>query len=247
MFVSDRSGQYQLWLVDAPNASATPLTNDAEHPVFWPRWSPDGKRVVAVELDPSAGRRFIEIDVASRRSRVLSKPGESVLFGGYGVDPDTYLIAIGASGRANELVLVAKPGEADESRKVIESGVAFAQPDPASRGIYYTTTAGDGLYRYALDTGESRFVSERVSSVTTNGWRVIDGHIWYLTGVEVKPITLHDLDPATGEERVLGQFDVTLKDVNFSVTPDRKSLVLSQIGTEDTDIGMFTLKRADAR
>ena len=245
VFVSDRSGQYQLWLLDGQNASATPLTNDAERPVYWPRWSTDGKRVVAVELDPAAGRRLIEIDVASRRSRVLSKPGESILFGGYGVDPDTYLIAVGASGRANQLVLVKKPGEPDESRRIIESGVAFAQSDPVSRGIYYTTTAGDGLYRYALDTGESRFVSQRVSSVTTNGWRVVDGHIWYLTGIEVKPVTLHDLDPATGEESVLGQFDVTLKDVNFSVTPDRKSLVLSQIGTEDTDIGMFTLKRND--
>jgi Tol biopolymer transport system component/DNA-binding winged helix-turn-helix (wHTH) protein len=247
VFVSDRSGQYQLWLRDGADANVTPLTSDAERPVFWPRWSPDGTRVVAVELDASAGRRLIEIDVASRRSRVLSKPGESILFGGYGVDPDTYLFAVGASGRANQLVLATKAGEPDETRKVIESGVAFAQPDAVSRSIYYTTTAGDGLHRYALDTGESRFVSEDVSSVTTNGWRVVDGHIWYLTGIEVKPIVLHDLDPATGEERVLGNFDVTLKDVNFSVMPDRKSLVLSQIGTEDTDIGMFTLTRTDAR
>jgi Tol biopolymer transport system component/DNA-binding winged helix-turn-helix (wHTH) protein len=245
VFVSDRTAQYQLWLLDGPNASATPLTNDAERPVFWPRWSADGKRVVAVELDPIAGRRLIEIEVASRRERVISKPGESVLFGGYGVDPDTYLVAIGASGRADQLVLVTKPGEPDESRKVIESGVAFAQPDPVSRGIYYTTTAGDGLYRYALDTGESRFVSPKVSSVTTNGWRVVDGHIWYLTGVEVKPVALHDLDPATGDERVLGHFNIVLKDVNFSVMPDRKSVVLSQIGTEDTDVGVFTLTRAD--
>jgi Tol biopolymer transport system component/DNA-binding winged helix-turn-helix (wHTH) protein len=244
VFVSDRSGQYQLWLLDGPDASATPLTNDADRPVFWPRWSADGKRVVAVELDPAAGRRLIEIDVASRRSRVLSKPDESILFGGYGVDPDTYLIAVDAAGRANELVLVTKPGERGETRKVIESGVAFAQPDAASRSIYYTTTAGDGLYRYALDTGESRFVSAHVSSVNTNGWRVVDGRIWFLTGIEVKPIALRELDPATGEERVLGYFDVTLKDVNFSVMPDRKSVLLSQIGTEDTDIGTFTLKRA---
>ncbi|MET0230194.1 MAG: winged helix-turn-helix domain-containing protein [Rhodanobacteraceae bacterium] len=245
VFVSDRSGQYQLWLLDGQSATAVPLTNDAERPMFWPRWSADGKRVVAVELDPAAGRRLIEIDVASRRSHVLSKPDESVLFGGYGVDPDTYLIAVGASGRANELVLVTKPGEPGESRKVIESGVAFAQTDPASRGIYYTTTAGDGLYFYALDSGESRFVTPHVSSVNTNGWRVVDGHIWFLTGIEVKPIALRDIDPATGEERVLGYFDVTLKDVNFSVMPDRKSVVLSQIGTEDTDIGMFMLKRVE--
>ena len=45
---------------------------------------------------------------------------------------------------------------------------------------------------------------------------------------------------------MLGRFDITLKDVNFSAMHDRKSLVLSEIGSEDTDVGMFTLTRADA-
>jgi len=245
VFVSDRSGQYQLWLYDWSSDSATPLTDDAESPVFWPRWSADSKRIVAVEINPAEGRRLIEIDVASRRERVLSGHGENILFGGYGVDADTYLLATGASGRSNQLVLIAHPGDANESRKVVESGVAFAQIDPSTRSIYYTTTSGDGLYRYALDSGERVFVSPKVSSVTTNGWRVVDGHVWYATGVEVKPVVIHDLDPATGEEHVLGRFDITLKDVNFSAMHDRKSLVLSEIGSEDTDIGMFTLTRAD--
>jgi hypothetical protein len=139
---------------------------------------------------------------------------------------------------------VTHPGESDESRKSIESGVAFAQLDASTRSIYYTTTAGDGLYRYAIDSGEKRFISPKVSSVTTNGWRIVDGHVWFVTGVETKPVVLHDLDPATGEERVLGRLDITLKDVNFSVMPDRSAIVLSQIGSEDTDVGMFTLTRA---
>jgi hypothetical protein len=83
-----------------------------------------------------------------------------------------------------------------------------------------------------------------VSSVTTNGWRIVDGHIWYLTGVELKPIVLHDLDPATGEERELKRIDIALKDVNFSITPARDAIVLAEIGSEDTDVGLFTLTRA---
>jgi Tol biopolymer transport system component/DNA-binding winged helix-turn-helix (wHTH) protein len=242
-FISDRSGQYQLWVLDRSTDVATPLTDKADTPVFWPRWSADGKRIVAVSLASGAGRQLIEIDVASRRQRVLSKPDESILFGAY-ADADSYLFAIGSSGRNNELVLVRHPRQPDESRQSIESGIAFAQVDADLHAVYYTTTAG-GLYRYDLDSGDKRFISSSISSVTANGWRVVGGHIWYLTGFEVKPIVLHDLDPATGEEHVLSRMDISLKDVNFSVMPDRKSFVLSEIGTEDTDVGMFTLTHVE--
>jgi len=40
--------------------------------------------------------------------------------------------------------------------------------------------------------------------------------------------------------------DIALKDVNFSITPTRDAMVLSEIGTEDTDVGMFTLTRTSA-
>ena len=169
-----------------------------------------------------------------------------MLFGGYGVDPDSYLFATGTSGRNNELVLVQHPGTPDESRRKVAASVAYAQVDAAARAVYYTTSSGDGLYRFDLDSGEQRFVSPKVSSVTTNGWRVVDGRIWYLSGVEVKPVVLHELDPTTGEEHELKRIDIALKDVNFSVTPHRDAIVLSQIGTEDTDVGMFTLTPAAA-
>lgn len=246
-FVSDRGGHSQLWLYDRATEAVTPLNDAGESPVFWPRWRADGKAIVAVRIDSPSARQLIEIDVATRRQRVLSKDGENVLFGGYAAEPDTYFVAVGASGRNNELMLIAHPGAPDESRKRIASGVAFAQADPAAHAIYYTASSGEGLYRFDPASGEQRFVTPKVSSTTTLGWRVVDGHIWYLTGIEVKPVVLRDLDPATGEEHELKRLDIALKDVNFSITPKRDAIVLSEVGTEDTDVGMFTLTRAGAR
>ncbi len=243
-FVSDRGGRSQLWLYDRAAQAVMPLNDAGESPVFWPRWRADGKAIVAVRIDSPSKRQLIEIDVATRRQRVLSKDDENVLFGGYAVEPDEYFVASGASGRSNELMLVTHPGTPDETRRRIASGVAFAQVDPAAHAIYYTASSGEGLYRFDLDSGEQRFVTPKVSSTTTLGWRVVDGHIWYLTGVEVRPLVLRDLDPATGEERELKRLDIVLKDVNFSVTPARDAMVLSEVGTEDTDVGMFTLTRA---
>jgi Tol biopolymer transport system component/DNA-binding winged helix-turn-helix (wHTH) protein len=243
-FVSDRGGRSQLWLDDRATGAVTPLSEANESPLFWPRWRADGKAMVAVRIDAPSRRQLIEIDVATRRQRVLTKDDDNVLFGSYGVEPDSYVVALGESGRGNELVLVNRPGTPDESRRPIATGVAFAQVDAAARAVYYTASSGEGLYRFDLERGEQRFVTPKVSSVTTNGWRIVDGHIWYLTGIEVKPLVLHDLDPATGEERELKRIDIALKDVNFSITPARDAIVLSQIGTEDTDVGVFTLTRA---
>ncbi len=245
-FVSDRGGRSQLWLYDRARQIVTPLSDAGESPMFWPRWRADGKAIVAVRIAAPSKRQLIEVDVATRRQRVLSKDDDSVLFGGYAGEPDTVFMAVGASGRNDELVLATHPGTPEESRRRIASGVAFAQVDAPAHALYYTASSGEGLYRFDLDSGERRFVTANVSSITTLGWRVVDGHIWYLTGVEVKPVVLRDLDPATGEEHELKRLDIALKDVNFSITPDREAMILSEIGAEDTDVGMFRLTRASA-
>lgn len=244
VFVSDRSGQYQLWLHDLAAGTTTPLTNLADTAVFSPRWSADGKEVMAVQHN-AGGRKLIEIDVGSRRQRVLSRPDENVLFGMYGLEPDSYFVTVGSSGKDNKLILVEHAGKPEEKRTVIESGIAYAQLDTQARALYYTPTAGRGLFRFDFATGEQRFVSPKVNAISMNSWRVVDGRIWYVTGEELKLSILHELDPATGEERELSKIGAGLQDLNFSVMPDRKSLIAAPLGTQDTDIGMAHLVRAD--
>jgi Tol biopolymer transport system component/DNA-binding winged helix-turn-helix (wHTH) protein len=247
VFVSDRSGQYQLWLYDWSTGSASPLTERADTAVFAPRWSADGKRILAVQHNTTEGRRLLEIDVATRRQRVLSKPGENVLFGLYGPDPDSYLVTIGSSGKDNKLLYVEHAGTPQESRKVLESGVAYAQLDAEARALYYTPTAGRGLYRFDFETGAQHFVTPKINAISMNGWRVVDGRIWWITGAALKLSNVHEFDPASGEEHIVGQIEVGLQDLNFSVMPDHKTIIAAPVGTQDTDVGMFRLTRNDTR
>lgn len=243
-FVSDRSGQYQIWLYDRAAGTTAPLTEPDNDEVFSPRWSADGKRLLAVRhSEKTEPRELIEINVATRRQRLISAPHENVLFGAYGIDADSYLVVSGSSGKNNKLVLVTHPGTPDETRRIIESSVAYARVDRAHRAIYFTTTAGRGLYRLDIDSGQKRFVSAKVNAVSMNGWRIVDGRVWYLEGVNDKPVHVREIDPDTGTDRLIGKLDVGLRDLDFSPTPDRKSVVLSQLGTEDTDVGMFRLVR----
>jgi Tol biopolymer transport system component len=245
VFVSDRSGQRQLWLHDLAAGTTLPLTDDSARAVTSPRWSADGNQVVAIQHDAD-GRKLIEIDIASHRRRVLSKPDENVLLGAYGFDTGSYLFVSGTSGRDNQLVLVRHPGEAQETRAVLARAVATVEPDPATRTVYYTPTAERGLFRVDPADGVEHRVTSKLTSVT-NGWRVVDGRIWYIGDIEVRTANLHELDPASGADRVIGRIDAIMRDLQFSVTPDRKRLIAVPLTAEDTDVGMLRLTREGAR
>ncbi|HEY6984665.1 MAG TPA: winged helix-turn-helix domain-containing protein [Rhodanobacteraceae bacterium] len=246
VFVSDRSGQIQLWLYDRTTSEVTALTHDANVAVFAPRWSSDGTRVVAI-AHGEEGRKLVEVEVATQRQRVLSKPDDNVLIGAYGVDPDSYLIGVGTLARDDKLLLVTHPGSADEARRVLATSVAYLDVDPAARLIYYTGVQR-GLFSRGFDDGdEARFVTPKVTAVALNGWRVVDHHIWYMTGVGDKPAILHEIDPANGQEHEVARLNVALQDINFSVTPQRDGVIVSQVGVEDTDVGMFDLVRTTER
>ncbi len=242
VFASDRSGQVQLWLYDRSTQTVSALTHDANAAVFSPRWSSDGTHVVAVESG-AQGRRLIEIEVATQRQRVLSRPGENVLFGAYGVDPDTYLIGAGTSTRDDVMSLVTHPSTASEVRRTMATAVACVDVDVPGRRIYYTSVER-GLFRRGFDDAAPEFVTSKINAVTLNGWRVVDGRVWYLTGIGDKLALLREVDPATGEEHEVARLNANLRDVNFSVTPERDAVILAPVGTEDTDVGYFDLVRA---
>lgn len=244
VFVSDRSGQYQLWLYDESAGTAVPLTNRADTAFTSPRWRSDGRSVVAI-ADGADHRKLVEIDLASLRQRVISQPGENVLLGDYGVDADSYLLVAGTSGRDNQLVLVEHPGQPDERRKTLLKSISEFELDSATRSLYYAPTVQSGLFRLDLDSGVTQLVTAKIKSAAAN-WRLVDGRIWYIADIEVKSANLHELDPASGTDRVISPLNAIMRDLHFSVTPDRKGIVAVPFGAEDTDVGMLQLTRDSA-
>jgi dipeptidyl aminopeptidase/acylaminoacyl peptidase len=244
-FVSDRSGRFQLWLHDLASATTTQLTERADADAFGARWSADGKQIVAVQRD-AQGRRLIEIDLASGRQRVLSKPDEHIMFGAYGVDPDRYLFAVRTGGRKTALIEVDHPATPQEMRKTLVPGVAYAQVDPSTRSVYYTSNTTDGLFRRDLDSGAERLVLPKVSSSLGSGWQVVDGHVWYLADIGIRSAVMHDFDPASGEDREVRKLDLLLQELSFGITPAHDAIIFAPVDIEDTDIGMFRLTRTSA-
>ena len=238
-FVSDRSGSQQLWLYDAPTDSASPLTDYQNAVLLNPLWSQDG-RALLVTVRRSDSSSLIEIDLATRRQRIVSKPEESILVGSYGPQRNSYLTLIGESSANDQLVFRQNAGTPQETNTVLASGIEHAEFDANARLVYYTKTANLGLFRRDLTGGAEQLVTTLVTSITMDGWRVVDSRIWYVSDAD-QPAEIREFDPASKNDKVIARVYAKLQDVNFSVSPSRKSIIMTPIGTEDTDVGAFQI------
>jgi Tol biopolymer transport system component/DNA-binding winged helix-turn-helix (wHTH) protein len=242
-FVSDRSGAQQIWLYDLTSLEVTALTDFRDALLINPAWNAGGRQLL-VTVRGKDNPELVEIDLASRRQRQISRAGQDVLSGNYGPDADSYLLVIGASSRENRLVLLEHAGRDDERQMSLAVGVEHMELDAGARRAYYTKNAQRGLFARDLDGGEEKLVTPLIESSLIDGWRVVDGRIWYVSRVAWKPTDMLEFDPATGAQRVLGHIEAELRDVGFSASPKRDRIVITPLGTEDTDIGSFRLSVA---
>jgi len=245
-FISDRSGSPQLWLYEFAGDTAAPLTEAQDGVLMNPDWSADGKRILVTVKRADHGN-LVEIDLASRRQHVVSKPEEPILYGTYGAEAGSWLLTIGRSSPGDRLVYRRNADTGDASDTVIAKAVAHAEFDARGRLAYYTKTAERGLFRRSVDGGDEEFVTPLITSLTMEGWRVVDGKIWFVRNDEYKRTEFHELDPQTSTEHTVAVFPVELIDLNFSVSANRERIVLVPVEKQDTDVGAFTLESSAVR
>jgi Tol biopolymer transport system component/DNA-binding winged helix-turn-helix (wHTH) protein len=240
-FLSDRSGAQQVWLYDFSTLEVSALTEFHDALLINPAWSADGKRLlVTVRSKDNPG--LFEIDLASRRQRAIGRPGQDVLSGNFGPDADSYLLVIGGSSRQNTLVLLEHAGRDDERQMPLAMGIEHMELDPGARRVYYTKNSQRALFARDLAGGEEQLVTPLIEATLIDGWRVVDGRIWYVAKIAWKPTDLMEFDPATGAQRSLGHLvETELHDVGFSASPKRDRVALTPLGAEDTDVGSFHL------
>lgn len=244
-FISDRGGSQQLWLYDVAADSAFPLTEFENVVLLHPVWRSDG-RTLLVTVRLGARASLVEIDQATHRQHVVSE-GDNILLGSFGADAESYLLLVGASAGDDHMELVRHAGSAQETRTLLGSGVQYAEVDAAANAVYYTKTADRGLFRRKLDGGDAeQLVTPLVSSIQLDGWRVVNGRIWFIPLTGAKPEEMREFDPVSAQVRVIARFDFSMGDINFSVDASGKRIIAAPVAVEDTDVGAFELTHASA-
>jgi len=244
-FISDRSGSQQLWLYDHVTGATTVLTDFRDALLSNPSWSADGAKLLVTVRKPNNAQVF-EIELASRRQRLLSKSGDDVHAASYGVDPDSVLLTLGVPGKDNQLLLVEHAGSAREHRHMLESGLWYSEFALAERRLYYSRNARYGIFARTLSASGELSAETLIAPDIMDGWHVIGGRIWHFAPSRVaNPSTdLLEFNPQDGSERVLAHIDAEPRDALFSITPQHDRVLYTTVVSEDTDIGALHLARA---
>lgn len=241
-FVSTRTGSDQLWISASDGSDPRAITHYENASISDPAWSMDGKHVL-ISVHARGKVNLVLIDLASLRAHEVAKSQSLLLYGSFGPEPNSYFITRHTPDANREFVLLRDADSAEEHATVLASGIEYAQYDPVTRDVYYTKTSTPGLFRRPLAGGAEHFVTQRVDATNIAGWRIVDGRIWYVGAMMVRPVVIHEFDPTTGVDRVVVSVDAVADDNHFSVSPARDRIVFTPIGPEDIDVGAFDLTR----
>jgi Tol biopolymer transport system component/DNA-binding winged helix-turn-helix (wHTH) protein len=244
-FISDRSGTQQLWLYDRTTGATTVLTDFRDALLSNPSWSADGAKLLVTVRRPDNAQLF-EIELASRRQRLLSKNGDDVHAASYAADPDSVLLTLGIPGKDNQLLLVEHAGTSSEQRRLLESGLWHSEFDSATRRLYYSRNTRYGIFARTLSASGELSAETPIATDIMNGWQVVGGRIWHFAPSRyVSPSSdLLEFNPLDGSERVLAHIEAEPRDALFSVSPQHDRILYTTIVSEDTDIGALRLTRA---
>ena len=144
VYYSDRTGNYELWLLDRATGAERQLT---DHPATdgMADWSPDGREIVFLS-DREGTLQLWVLAVESGRLRRLSEKSFSIQFqphfGGPRWSPDGKAIGFIAAGEKGEALWVVDP-QGENVRSVL-SGVIGFDWYRTSHHVVYTRTAPDG-------------------------------------------------------------------------------------------------------
>jgi dipeptidyl aminopeptidase/acylaminoacyl peptidase len=239
-FVSDRNGSQQVWLYGLDGGQALVLTDFRGAAIWNCAWSADGRRLL-ITVRKEGKTSVVEIDLAGHRLRSVAISQNALLNASFGLEPGSYLLTRRALDGASELVMLVEADTTNEHAIAIASSVEHAEIDSTTRMIYFTRSDVPGVFRRDLAGRNETLITTNVDSMTREGWRVVDGKIWYVTKLLAKPFDLREFDPATGIDRQLVSVESSLREFNFSVAPSRDRVIFTPAGPEDIDVGAFDL------
>jgi Tol biopolymer transport system component len=176
-FVSDRSGESEVWVADASGDNPVPLTSLGANPGF-PRWSPDGLRVAFhcnSESHPYGAVHVIPAD-GGRARQLTSNPSTDV-FPSFSRDGRWIYFSSSRSGTPSVWKI---PADGGDAVKVSPTAGLLALESWNGEYLYYvearTSFAPGPLWQLPLKGGEP---VKLVEGVIATSFDVVDGGIYY--------------------------------------------------------------------
>lgn len=145
-FVSDRTGNDELWVSDPEGKHPTMLTRFGDRPVSTPAWAPDGKRL-AFHVTTGGVTDVFTTDLDGQRTRRLTTHPGSDEVPSWSPDGHSILFASDRSGRWETYRVAVADGRIEQ---VTTNGGYYAR-QAADGHVFFTRFARPGLWRMRSD------------------------------------------------------------------------------------------------
>lgn len=232
VFVSDRSGALELWLLDLNTGRLRQLTHYGRPFVGAPRFAPDGRTIV-YEVRDADESDIYALDVESGASRALVT-GESF-------DTAASVSADGrsvhfASDRSGDWAVYATPlsGGGTPSLVLADAFAAIEAPDGS---LYFTRRSGPGLFRRDSRDGQVSVVDPHFAVEDWGAFAPVrDGVIFVERGADGQSSVV--FAPASGGKQVLLVPDgrIPFHDPVLAARPDLEQIVHVEVDSGGGDL-----------
>ena len=231
-FMSDRAGEWEVWVADASGANAVKLTSLAASPGF-PRWSSDGKTIVFhcnSEEHPYGAVYVVSAD--GGRARQLTSHRSTDVFPSFSRDGKWIYFSSTRTGTPSIWKIPVSGGTAV---KVSPTAGMLALESLDGAYLYYvestTTDAPGTLWRLPLKGGEP---VKLIEGVVSTSFDVVDSGVYFLERVSGET-RLEFFDVATRKSTLVAG---NLGDVGFGLAASRdgRTILYSRVDSSVDDL-----------
>ena len=225
-FLSDRSGDFELWICDADGSNPVPLTAFGGPVVYNPSWSADSKRLIFSALTgPNSSFEGYFINAKGGAPERISAPDQrSIAYPILSRDGRWIYFIPGPQEREVEVWRI--PSTGGQAVQITRHGAFQPEESPDGKSLYYGKYGMHGLWSTPVEGGEERQV---LNSVLDGNWTVSSGGIYYFDFPEEPsaPKLVKFYSFKSGRSNQIGTVEPTVLDGygGFSLSPDGHSLL----------------------
>ena len=238
VFVSDRSGDEQLWIGNLISGSAYQLTQHNDLHLTGPRWSPAGDYVYYLGRGAGSETLF-RVSANSAVVERLSQSSEKVRSVGVSQDGQSIFYSSDLSGSWEIWVMELVNRE---TRRITSAG-GHRPVDPYGDGmVYYTKLNVFGLWRMPVAGGAEQLVSELLRYYNHDDWQLNRSGFYLRLYDDDNELSIYHQDLQSQDLQSLGAPELILrgnaKEIIelHDVTPDGQRLLLVRIAAPSQDI-----------
>lgn len=233
VFLSDRSGSWQVWIHDLATGDAYVVSNLSKRMPEFPEWRADGRAVAFITHGSGPGDAR-EIDIDTRVERRLGSANLDVRRVTYAGDGGMLIVAV----RNGAAALYRVDGR---SESALVDGVSFARTT-AGGDVLFNYADREGLFRRDARDGTITRVTPDVSDRLRRGWDLVGDRIYYVEPMRKHtPVMRYDL--ASGALDELAATDCGVGIYSLSVSPGERDAIATCSESYESDVALLRIDR----